>query len=369
MFFAALAPLLPEYADGLGLSKAEAGVLAAAYPAGVLLAGIPSGLLASRVGVKRTLLGGLFLLAATTVVFGLADEFWLLVAARLVQGTASACAWTAGFTWLVGAAAPGRRGELIGTALGVAIAGALFGPVLGAVASVVGTAPAFGAVGGLAIVLAAWAAATPAPPSRRRQALSALASAARTPAIATGLWLILLPALLFGTLGVLAPLDLSRLGFGSIAIGGVFLLSAAGEAALAPVVGRVSDRRGRLLPLKAGLVASAAIACALPWPEQRFLLAAVVVLAGQAFGTFWAPAMAWLTDAAEHEGLDAAYAFALINLAWAPGQAAGAAAGGAVAGATSDAVPYVVLGLVCLTTLAMLLRRHPASSPAGVASP
>ncbi|MDQ3893661.1 MAG: MFS transporter, partial [Actinomycetota bacterium] len=151
MFFAALAPLLPKYADNLDLSKAEVGLLAGAYPAGVLLAGIPSGVLASRIGVKRTLLAGLFLLAATTVLFGLADRVWLLDVARLIQGTGSACAWTAGFTWLVGAAPAERRGEVIGTALGVAIAGALFGPVLGAIAAVTGTAPAFGAVGALAV--------------------------------------------------------------------------------------------------------------------------------------------------------------------------------------------------------------------------
>jgi MFS family permease len=365
MFFAALAPLLPKYADDLDLSKAEVGLLAGAYPAGVLLAGIPSGVLASRIGVKRTLLAGLFLLAATTVLFGLADRLWLLDAARLIQGTGSACAWTAGFTWLVGAAPAGRRGEVIGTALGVAIAGALFGPVLGAIAAVTGTAPAFGAVGALAVSLAAWAAATPPPPSRARQPISTLAGAARDPTIVSGLWLIVLPALLFGTLGVLAPLDLSHLGFGSPAIGAVFLVSAAGEAALAPLLGRLSDRRGRLVPLRIGLCASTIMAIALPWADERFLLAGLVILAGNAFGTFWAPAMAWLTDAAERRGLDAAYAFALVNLAWAPGQTAGAAAGGAIAGATSDAVPYLALASFCASTLAVLPRAARAvASPA-----
>jgi MFS family permease len=365
MFFAALAPLLPKYADNLDLSKAEVGLLAGAYPAGVLLAGIPSGVLASRIGVKRTLLAGLFLLAATTVLFGLADRVWLLDAARLIQGTGSACAWTAGFTWLVGAAPAERRGEVIGTALGVAIAGALFGPVLGAIAAVTGTAPAFGAVGALAVSLAGWAAATPPPPSRARQPISALANAVRDRTIVSGLWLIVLPALLFGTLGVLAPLDLSRLGFGSPAIGAVFLISAAGEAALAPLLGRLSDRRGRLVPLRIGLCASTIMAIALPWADERFLLAGLVILAGNAFGTFWAPAMAWLTDGAERRGLEAAYAFALVNLAWAPGQTAGAAAGGAIAGATSDAVPYLALASFCVSTLALLPRAARAvASPA-----
>ena len=41
LFFAALTPLLPHYADELGLGKAGAGVLAAAYPAGCVLRGDP----------------------------------------------------------------------------------------------------------------------------------------------------------------------------------------------------------------------------------------------------------------------------------------------------------------------------------------
>lgn len=366
MFFAALTPLLPEYADDLGLTKAEAGILVGAYPAGVLIAGIPSGILASRIGVKPTVLGGLFLLAGTTVIFGLADAFWVLVLARLIQGLASACAWTAGFTWLVGAAPAERRGELIGTTLGVAIAGALFGPVLGAVASLVGTAPAFIATGSLAFVLAAWAASTPAPPRGEPQPLSVLGHALRDRTVTLGLWLILLPALMFGTLTVLGPLDLSHLGFGAVAIGAVFLIMGIGEATLSPLIGRVSDRRGRVVPLRLGLAASAVVVVLLPWPDRRFVLAPLIVLAGMSFGTFWAPAMAWVSDAAEHRGVEAAYAFALINLAWAPGQAIGAAAGGGIADATSDAVPYLALGVLCLCTLTALRRgTRAAPAPAG----
>ena len=52
MFFAALTPLLPDYADRLGLSKAGAGVLAGAYPIGVLIGGVPSGIAASRFGAR-----------------------------------------------------------------------------------------------------------------------------------------------------------------------------------------------------------------------------------------------------------------------------------------------------------------------------
>ena len=43
-FFAAIAPLLPEYVSEFGLSKAGAGILAGAYAAGTLLASLPAGL-------------------------------------------------------------------------------------------------------------------------------------------------------------------------------------------------------------------------------------------------------------------------------------------------------------------------------------
>ena len=62
MFFAAVAPLLPHFADELGLSKTASGVLTAAYPAGTFVGSIPAGWLASRWGVKPTLLLGLLLL-------------------------------------------------------------------------------------------------------------------------------------------------------------------------------------------------------------------------------------------------------------------------------------------------------------------
>jgi MFS family permease len=185
----------------------------------------------------------------------------------------------------------------------------------------------------------------------------------RDRSIQTGVWLCLLPALCFGTLSVLAPLRLSDLGWGAAAVGATYLVSAALEAAWAPVLGRISDRRGRMPPLRAALAGSALVAVLLPWPNRALLLALLVVCAGFAFGSFWTPAMSLVTDAAETRGLDYGYAFALVNLAWAPGQAGGAALGGAVASVTSDAVPYLALAVLCLLTLAALSRYRETVSP------
>jgi MFS family permease len=92
-----------------------------------------------------------------------------------------------------------------------------------------------------------------------------------------------------------------------------------------------------------------------------YLLAALVVAAGLAFGSFWTPAMSLLADEAEDRGLDYAYAFALINLAWAPGQAIGSSGSGALAHLTSDAVPYLLLAGICLLTFLVLWRSASSS--------
>src|SRR6476620_9153070 len=258
MFFAALTPLLPHYVDEFHLGKAGAGILQAMYPAGALVAGIPGGIAAARLGVKPTVLIGLSLLAATTVAFGLADSVWTLDLARFLQGVSSAFSWTGALAWLVAAAPAGERGRLIGAAFGAAIAGALFGPVLGAVASFTGTGVAFGPA---AVLLFVGAATTPAAAPGRPQPISMLFEAIlRDRRIQTGVWLCLLPALCFGTLSVLAPLRLSDLGWGAAAVGGTDLVSAALEAAWAPVLGRTSDPRGRMPPLRAALAGSALVA-------------------------------------------------------------------------------------------------------------
>lgn len=361
MFFAALTPLLPDYADRLDLSKGEAGALSASYAFGALLGAIPGGLAAARAGVKPTVLLGLGGMAVTTVTFGFADDYWLLIAARLLQGWASAFSWTAALAWLVAAAPRERRGELIGAAMGAAIFGALFGPVLGAVASETSIEAAFSSVAVLAALLAVWAVRTPAFPPGERQPLRLLARPLRDPAALAAIWLMAMPGLFFGTLGVLGPLRLDELGFGGLAIGATWFVAAGLESILAPVVGRYSDRHGRRRPLMLALAGAAVVGATIAWLPSAWLVSLFVVLAAITIGLVWTPTMALLTDRTEALGLDYAYGFALINTAWAPGAFVGPAAGGALAQATSDAVPYLALSALATLTLVALWRSASSS--------
>jgi predicted MFS family arabinose efflux permease len=361
MFFAALTPLLPDYADTYDLSKAGAGVLAGAYPIGALVGGIPGGIAAARYGARPVTIAGSLVIAGATFVFATADSIAVLDAARFIQGVGSAFAWTAGLTWLVSETPAARRGQTIGTALAAAIVGALFGPVLGGIASVIGHGIAFGAAAVLAVALAVWAYRTPSPAPVEPQPLAVFLRAVRNRRILLSVWFVVLPALFFGTLSVLAPLRLDELGFSAVAIGALWLGTAALEATANPLVGRITDRVGRIGPMTVLALASAVATAGLPWPQRAAVLAVLVVLASMSFGSFWTPAMALLSDEAEARGLQYAYAFALINIAWAPGQALGAVGGGGLAELTSDTVPYLLLSAASLSTFAVLWRSRSSS--------
>jgi MFS family permease len=351
MFFAAVAPLLPHYADELELSKSGAGVLTAAYPAGTFAGALPAGWLAIRWGVKPTLLLGLSMLGTSSLVFAFAGDIVLLDSARFIQGIGGACMWASGMAWLLSASPVDRRGELIGAALSAAIVGVLLGPVLGGAATVLSPEVVFSAVSVLAVVLGAWAWSMPGVEPEQSPGIVAMLGALRRPAVLAGFWLFTLPALFAGVLEVLVPLRMDDFGAAGTAIGAVFLIAAAVEAVISPVAGRWSDRTGRLAPIRAGLIMAAVMAVLLPLPGTAVLLGFTVVVAIACLAVFWAPGMAMLSDAAEDAGLDQALAFSLSNLAWAAGHIGGAGGGGALADATADAVPYAALTVVCVLTL------------------
>jgi MFS family permease len=359
MLFAALVPLLPGYTAEFDLSKSGAGLLVGAYAAGAFLFALPGGLAAARFGPKPAVLAGLAGMAVASLAFGFAGDAWTLGLARLAQGASSALSWAGALSWLVAGTPRERRGEMLGAAIGSAVFGALLGPALGAVAEGLGPRPAFVAVAGLSGGLMLWALRTPGV-TASPQPFSALVDAVRKPVVLGALWLMVLPALLFGVLAVLVPLELDAGGWSAAAIAAVFIAGAGVEVVVAPLLGRFSDRRGRLLPVRMALAGSIAVTVALALADLPALIAVLVVAAAIVFGSFWAPAMALLSDGAEGIGLAQGLAFGLMNAAWGAGNSLGPTLGGSLADAAGDALPYALMAGICAVTLVGIVRFAPA---------
>jgi MFS family permease len=355
LLFTALTPLVPEYADEFGLSKAGAGLLVGAFGAGALFGGIPGGLAASRYGPKQAVVGGLLLLAVASFAFAAADSAVALGLARFVQGLSSTTTWAGALAWISVSAPRERRGEVIGTAFGAAVFGAVLGSPFGGAADAVGVGPAFAAVGVVALGFAglAWFGQS----ARTETAsLAGLTEAFRDRRFLGGLWLNTLPAMLFGLLAVLAPLAFADEGWGTLGIASAFFVAGLVEVVLNPVLGRFTDRAGRLLPIRGALAASAVVALALSAGAQAAVLAVLVCAAAISFGSLYTPGMSLTSHRAETAGLAQGLAFGVMNTAWAVGELIGPSAGGALADVAGDSAPYLVCAILCALTLAATYR-------------
>jgi MFS family permease len=354
IFFTALTPLLPHYVHHLGLSKTGAGFLVAAYPVGTLIGALPGGVIATRLGVRRAVIIGLAIMSIATLVFGFDSSSAVLDGARLIQGVAGACTWAGSLAWLAAVAPADRRGRVLGIAFSAALGGALVGPVVGAVASRIGTGATFAGASVAGVFLLLMSLTMPKPPAGEPQSLRAAIPALTDPGIAAGMWLTALAGIAFGVVDVLVPLRLNALGASAVIISAAFLGAAALEAIFSPLIGRLSDRRGSLAPVRVSLVVAVVVAALIPFISPSWFLVVVLVVGLPAFGVLFVPASAMLSDGADRRRLHQGLAFGLANLAWAAGQALAATSSGALAQATVDAVPFALLaGLFLLTALAL----------------
>ena len=350
MLFGAIIPLLPRFADDYDLTKLEAGLLLGAYGGGSLVGGLPAGLLLGRIGPKRGIIAGLALLFVSSLLFALAGDPLSLGISRFVQGVSSAMTWAGALAWVALDAPRDRRGQALGTVFGVAVFGFVVGPMFGGIAAHVGIRPAFVAISLVAAALAAALALADAPHSEQQRP-GAILRALHDRVFVGGLWLNTLPALFFGAMDVLVPLRLDKAEYGALAIAAVFVVAGLVEVALNPIVGRVSDQRGRLLPVRVALAASIVVAVAFSAATEPLLVAVLVVAASVTFGGFYTPAMALVADRSDRAGLPQGIGFGVTSTAWATGAVLGPAIGGALANAFGDAVPYLACGGLCALTL------------------
>jgi MFS family permease len=355
-FYAAIAPLLPDYVAEFGLSKAGAGVLSASYAAGTLLASLPAGLVASRFGPRRSVIVGLLMLGAASVVFGFGSSIAMLDAARFAQGISGALIWSGALTWLITTAPDEHRGSVIGTALGAAVAGALLGPALGAVAASVGTEPVFSSVLVVAVALALVASRLPEARAPERQNLREVAATMMSRPVLNATAFVAVPSLMFGAIEVLVPLRIAALGGGHILIAGGFIAGAALEASLAPAAGRYSDRVGRRTPYTVGLTICAVAMIAIAVAETLGAVLAGLIVTSLGAGICFAPALTMLSEAAESSHLHQGFAAGLSNMAWAAGQVVGGVAGGGVASVTGNVFPSIAVAALLLVTVAYAHR-------------
>ena len=358
MLWSAIVPLIPHYRSELGLTKIESGWLVAAFSLAVVVVAIPVGHLADRIGARRVVAVGGVAMAAATLGLGFAGSFWLLLAARAVQGVGDAAVWGAGVAWVAARAPADRRGEAVSFSNAAAVAGVITGPFIGGIAtSTFGIRPTFSAVAAVSLALALWALAetdVQAEPERRVSVRAAIAAAFSESLILASVVMILAVSVIGGALQVLVPLHLSAQGVARSGIGAAYSVGAMFGAVAIIASGRAGDRFGRI-PLAAGACAVLAVLTGLlALPLGAALVVAVVIAVGPVQSILYAVGYPLSADGADRAQLGHGIAIGIVNLTWGVGAVVGPVAGPGAAQVLGDRASYILLAMLAAVAAAAI---------------
>ena len=376
-----VAPILPIYAESFDVSYTLVGFVISSFALTRVFLDIPAGLLSRRTDKKRIMIGGLLLLAVSSVLAGVASTYWLLVVARMMEGAGSALYVTAANVFLAQIAGEEKRGQWMSMYMGMLLLGSIFGPTFGGVlADAFGiTAPFFAYAVVAALGIVPTLALPKLPSSRIKQEIGGRDS------ITGDIWKVLTyPSFLLATFATfslffirtgvrstLIPLlSANNLGLGSGEIGLVLTLAGIATALTITPMGGISDRIGRKGPLIACLLLTATITLVLPLSSDIASLMLYMTIYG-AFVGLSGPIAAYVTDVSPQDNLeismalyrtisDTGYVVGPSLLGYLADITAIPVAGETHAGLISE-IPFAVAAiLLVVAALALLKARDPA---------
>jgi MFS family permease len=150
--------IVPLYADTLGMTAAQVGLMVSAFGLARFLTNMPSAILSDRVGRRAVLVAGALVSAVGNVLSGYADALAPLLVFRFVAGIGSAAFITATVVYIADVSQPATRGRLMSLYQGSFLVGITIGPALGGlIAEVFGIRAPFFAIGIVSLISAAWA--------------------------------------------------------------------------------------------------------------------------------------------------------------------------------------------------------------------
>ncbi len=133
--FGIIIPVIPFYAEDLGASPTELGLLMAVYSLMQFLFAPMWGRISDRIGRKPVIMIGIFGLAVSFFLMALSTELWMLFAARIIGGFLSAANMPTVMAYAADITSEEDRGKgmgVIGASIGL---GFIFGPALGGIFS------------------------------------------------------------------------------------------------------------------------------------------------------------------------------------------------------------------------------------------
>lgn len=285
-----LIPVLPGFAkQEMAATIGLIGVVIAARHIGTMIFDVPAGILVTRLGLRRTMLGGVILFGIAAVWAGISPNVTSLIAARLLAGVSFALWSISRHTYIASAVPIDVRGRALSLFGGISRIATILGQLLGGVlAEYVGIRVPFFAQAAVAVLTLVVVLATtknmtePARSKARHNVFAELGTVVkrhRRDFATAGVAAVSLQFLRAGR-EFLIPVWGGELGLGEAKIGYIATASFAIDSMLFPIVGYSMDKWGRKSTgLPAFVVLALAIAL-IPLTGSFGALLAVGLLAG-----------------------------------------------------------------------------------------
>lgn len=353
--FFPLAPHSPANLQG----EEQFALLYGAYAISVLLVTPVFGYLGDRIGGRATMFYGLALAGCSTLLFGVAPNFSVLLVARFFQGAASAALWTSGLA-LIATHFAEKRVQMLGYAFTGGTFGSVIGPIAGGWLFHTGGYRLPFIITGILVAIDATLIAflLPAKKAVRNETVSMRALLLNKSVVVAAL-AVALAAFSVGIIEPLLPLRLARIDAKSMAVGVVFTISTLVYGLSAPVVGRVSER----LPIQRVIVfGTLAMATTLPLLaafKGVVMVCVALSLVNISFAFMLNPASAELANAVDRAGMSCYSAvYGVYNICYSIGMLGTAAL-------ASTAARWLSFWGVLLCASAILLLSIPLLAKAG----
>ena len=362
-------PVLPDLSRRFGASPTTIGFLFAAFGVTLLGVSVPIGSVSDRMGRKTPLVGGMIVLAGSTLLFAFADSLAWLFAARLAQGAADAVTWVVGFALIADLYGPAERGRVMGFVMSGTSLGLMIGPSLGGwLYETGGMRLPFLTVAGFAVAATLGFAWLRLPSVQAEREAVPIGQLLRVPAVATCALTVVVAASTAAMLEPAISLWLSSdLGLNPARIGIVFGVAAVAATALHPLFGRFADRYGGRRMTMIGLVLTGLLMPVVARATSFESAVALYVLLGSAIALVVTPSLAFMAEATSAAGVTSfGVSYGVYNFAWGIGLLSGPAIGGFLFERLGFArLTLVWMPLVLVTSLLLTLKADAAISRPG----
>lgn len=247
---------LPSVARSFGIRSASTSIVLSTYFAAYALMLLPGGALADRFGARRLVLLGLGLFGFGAAAGALCSSLGALAATRVLQGAGAGLVSPAALAGAVSGFSPDRRSRALGVWGASAGIANLIGPLLGGALTVgLGWRADWWALVPLTLLAAGLIIGHV--PQVASKGSGAERHVVNRVVFASALIAGLTFAVMIGSFYIGEQYLQRAAGYSALAVAGLLVLVAVLVGGVAPLAGRLADRRGERLPATAGSLAAA----------------------------------------------------------------------------------------------------------------